>query len=91
MTLRDIDILVNILKAKLNKGYDVGDFGILKEFEKKTKVSNLLFAVSIDLIRKAFRSQSPAISKLRKKSFSIASQPTVMNKIIDLANKGLRF
>ena len=47
--------------------------------------------MSIDLIRKAFRSQSPAISQLRKKSFSIASQPTVMNKIIDLADKGLRF
>lgn len=91
MTLRDIDILVNILKTKLNKGYDVGDFGILKEFEKKTKVSNLLFAVSIDLIRKAFRSQSTTISKLRKKSFSIVSQPRVMNKIIDLADKGLRF
>jgi hypothetical protein len=47
--------------------------------------------MSIDLIRKAFRSQSPTISQLRKKSFSIASQPTVMNKIIDLADKGLRF
>lgn len=91
MTLRDIDILGNILKTKLNKGYDVGDFGILKDFERKTKASNLLFAVSIDLIRKVFRSQSPAISKLRKKSFSIVSQPTVMNKIIDLADKGLRF
>ena len=91
MTLRDIDILVNILKEKLNKGYDIGDLGILKEYEKKTKVSNLLFAMSIDLIRKVFRSQSPAISQLRKKSFSIVSQPSVMNKIINLADKGLRF
>jgi len=91
MTLRDINILVSILKEKLNKGYDIGDLGILKEYEKKTKASNLLFAMSIDLIRKAFRSQSPAISQLRKKSFSIASQPAVMNKIIDLADKGLRF
>ena len=91
MTLRDINILVSILKEKLNKGYDIGDLGILKEYEKKTKASNLLFAMSIDLIRKAFRIQSPAISQLRKKSFSIASQPAVMNKIIDLADKGLRF
>ena len=91
MTLRDINILVNILKEKLNKGYDIGDLGILKEYEKKTKASNLLFAMSIDLIRKAFRSQSLAITQLRKKSFSIASQPAVMNKIIDLADKGLRF
>ena len=91
MTLRDISILVSILKEKLNKGYDIGDLGMLKEYEKKTKASNLLFAMSIDLIRKVFRSQSPAISQLRKKSFSIASQPTVMNKIIDLADKGLRF
>ena len=91
MTLRDIDILIKILKTKLNKGYDIGDPIVLKEFEKKTKVSNLLFAVSIDLIRKLFRSQSTAISQLRKKSFSIISQPAVMNKIIDLADKGLRF
>ena len=65
--------------------------GYSKSMKKKTKASNLLFAMSIDLIRKAFSSQSSAISQLRKKSFSIASQPKVMNKIINLADKGLRF
>ena len=91
MTLRDIDILVECFKDKLNKGYDLGDMGILKEFERETKASNLLFAMSIDLIRKAFREQSPVISQLRKKSFSIISQPAVMKKIINIADKGLRF
>ena len=90
MTLRDIDILVKDLKYNINKGYDIGDINLLKEFEKKTKTSNLLFAVSIDLIRKSFRAQSPAISSLRKKSFSLASQPEIMSKIINIADKGLR-
>ncbi len=90
MTLRDIDILIRDLREKINKGYDIGDTNLLKDFEKKTKTSNLLFAVSIDLIRKAFRAQSPAISSLRKKGFSLASQPEVMNKIINIADKGLR-
>jgi len=90
MTLRDIDILIRDLREKINKGYDIGEANLLKEFEKKTKTSNLLFAVSIDLIRKAFRAQSPAISSLRKKGFSLASQPEVMSKIINIADKGLR-
>ncbi len=90
MTLRDIDILIRDLREKINKGYDIGDTNLLKDFEKKTKTSNLLFAVSIDLIRKAFRAQSPAISSLRKKGFSLASQPEVMSKIINIADKGLR-
>ncbi len=90
MTLRDIDILIRDLREKINKGYDIGDTNLLKDFEKKTKTSNLLFAVSIDLIRKAFRAQSLAISSLRKKGFSLASQPEVMSKIINIADKGLR-
>ena len=90
MTLRDIDILIRDLREKINKGYDIGDTNLLKDFEKKTKTSNLLFAVSIDLIRKAFRARSPAISSLRKKGFSLASQPEVMSKIINIADKGLR-
>ena len=90
MTLRDIDILVKDLREKITKGYDIGDMNLLKEFEKKTKTSNLLFSVSIDLIRKAFRAQSPAILSLRKKGFSLASHPDVMNKIIHIADRGLR-
>jgi 2-octaprenyl-6-methoxyphenol hydroxylase len=90
MSLRDIDDLRRILKEKLSKGYDIGAVEVLQEFEKKTKLSNLLFAVSIDLVRRAFRSQSSSIKKVRKKTFSIVSQPTLMNKIIDIADKGLR-
>ena len=90
MSLRDIDDLRRILKEKLSKGYDIGAVEVLQEFEKKTKLSNLLFAVSIDLVRRAFRNQSSSIKKIRKKTFSIVSQPTLMNKIIDIADKGLR-
>ena len=90
MTLRDIDILVKDLREKITKGYDIGDMNLLKEFEKKTKTSNLLFSVSIDLIRKVFRAQSPALLSLRKKGFSLASHPDVMNKIINIADRGLR-
>ena len=90
MSLRDIDDLRRILKEKLSKGYDIGAAEVLQEFEKKIKLSNLLFAVSIDLVRRAFRSQSSSIKKVRKKTFSIVSQPTLMNKIIDIADKGLR-
>ena len=91
MTLRDINTLIKCLKKKLNKGFDIGDAEILKEYENKTKTSNLLFAVSIDLIRKAFRDHSPAVSQIRKQGFSIVSKPSIMNKIIDIADKGIRF
>ncbi len=90
MSLRDIDDLKRILQVKLSKGYDIGSIEVLQEFEKKTKLSNLLFAVSIDLVRRAFRNQSSSIKKIRKKTFSIVSQPALMNKIIDIADKGLR-
>ena len=91
MTLRDINTLIKCLKKKLNKGFDIGDAEILKEYENKTKTSNLLFAVSIDLIRKAFSDHSPAVSQIRKQGFSIVSKPSIMNKIIDIADKGIRF
>ena len=90
MSVRDIDDLSKILKMKLSKGYDVGSEEVLNEFEKKTKARNLLFAVSIDLIRRAFRAQSSSAFGLRKKTFSIVSQPILMKKIIDIANRGLR-
>jgi 2-polyprenyl-6-methoxyphenol hydroxylase and related FAD-dependent oxidoreductases len=39
MTLRDIDILVKDLKDNINKGYDIGDINLLREFEKKPKLA----------------------------------------------------
>ena len=92
MTVRDVHTLHKIYKEKIKYGYNLSDKSILKDFEKKTKVNNLIFAASIDLIRKTFKLKYKKISVGRKKVFNeLDTYPELKREIIKFADKGLNF
>lgn len=92
MTVRDIRELFLIYAKKKNYGYDFGDYSLLEEFEKKTKLKNFIFASSIDLIRKVFKFNNPSLAKTRKETFqSLDKFPEFKDQIIKIADQGLSF
>ena len=54
MTIRDIEVLKNIIDNKLSLGLPL-DKSILKDFESKTKHLNFLFSSGIDIIHEFFK------------------------------------
>ena len=53
MTIRDIKILTNIIRKKLDVGLPL-DSSVCSEFQKKLKHKNFIFSNSIDLIHEFF-------------------------------------
>ena len=53
MTIRDINILIEIIKEKINLGLPI-DSSVNNEFEKKTRHKNYIFYNGIDLIHEFF-------------------------------------
>jgi len=92
MTVRDIKQLYDVYLDKKKYGYDLGDFSLLEEYEKKTKINNFIFASSIDLIRRIFKLNNNQISNFRKKGFrKLDKFPDLKNEIIKFADQGLSF
>ncbi len=90
MSIRDVEQLYKIYKNKQYYGYDLGEYSILEEYEKKTKINNLLFATSMDVIRKIFKIKNNSISNLRKNVFQKLDQfPEIKKEIIKIADQGL--
>ena len=78
---------------KLKKyGYDFGDLSLLEDYQVKVKYNNLIFASSIELVRRLFKSNNKEISRLRKKGFrKLNKLPEIKNEIIKFADRGLSF
>ena len=92
MTVRDINNLTKIYKSKIKYGYKLNDYSILKEFDKKSKLNNFVFASSIDLIRRSFKFKNKNLSKGRKKIFNeLDTLPELKRELIKVADKGLNF
>ena len=92
MTVRDIKQLYDLYKSKKKYGYDYGELCLLEQYESKVKFNNLIFASSIDLVRRLFKLQNKEISNLRKKGFrQLDKFPEIKNEIIKFADKGLSF
>ena len=92
MTVRDINNLTKIYKSKIKYGYKLNDYSILKEFDKKSKLNNFVFASSIDLIRRSFKFKNKNLSKGRKKILNeLDTLPELKREIIKVADKGLNF
>ena len=92
MTVRDIKQLYDVYHDKKKYGYDLGDFSLLEEYEKKTKINNFIFASSIDLIRRIFKLNNNQISNFRKKGFrQLDKFSDLKNEIIKFADQGLFF
>ncbi len=92
MSVRDIKQIYEIYFSKKKYGYDLGDYSLLEDFERKTKVNNLIFSSSIDIIRRVFKIKNDKISKSRKTVFrELEKFPEIKKEIIKFADKGLSF
>ena len=92
MVLRDLRSLEKVLKNKINLGLDIGNSNILLEVTNKIKPRNLVYSLSIDLIKKIFSNEKKSFKNLRNNFLGILNNNNFAKNIFfDLANKGLKF
>ncbi len=88
MTLRDIKIILKIIKKKRQLGLPL-DYSVNAEFEKTIKHKNFIFSNGIDLIYELFNFESKLNNKLLSKSIQFIGKNPVMNKFFtNIADKG---
>ncbi len=91
MTIRDIGILINIIREKIDLGLPV-DNSVNFEFEKKLKHRNYIFSNGIDLIHDFFNLERKFNSNILSKSVKLIGKNTSINKIFtQIADKGINF
>jgi 2-octaprenyl-6-methoxyphenol hydroxylase len=91
MTLRDLNVLTEILKNKINLGLDIGSDDVLSEFANITKSKNFAYSLGIDLIRKSFKFQKKPLKSIRNKiMIQINKNNIAKNIFYNIANKGLK-
>ena len=89
MTIRDIKILVNIIKNKVSLGLSI-DKSVNIEFEKNSKYKNLIFSNGVDLIYEFFNIEKNLKSKYLSKSVQLISKYPKINKIFKkIADEGI--
>jgi 2-octaprenyl-6-methoxyphenol hydroxylase len=89
MTLRDIKILLNIIKNRLDLGLQI-DNSINEDFEKKLKYKNLIFSSGIDLIHEFFNLESKIPNDILSKSTQFLGKNPSINRIFSkIADKGI--
>ena len=91
MTIRDIKILINIIKEKYNLGLPL-DESVNSEFEKKLKHKNFIFLNGIDLIHEFFNLERKTKNTILSKSVQLLGKNSYINKIFtSVADKGITF
>jgi len=89
MTIRDIKILIEIIKRK----YDLGlpaDVSVNREFEKKLKHNNFLFSNGIDLIYEFFNLERKTNNDILSKTVKVIGKNPSLNKFFTkIADKGI--
>ena len=91
MTIRDIKILLDIIKERLNLGLPL-DNTICLQFEKKLKHKNYIFSNGIDLIHELFNFERKLKSNILSKSIKILSNNSSINKFFtNVADRGILF
>ncbi len=91
MTLRDIKLLLSIIKYKTDLGLPI-DISINKEFEKKSKSKNMIFSNGIDLIHEFFDLESKTNNTLLSKSIKFLGKNSSINKVFTkIADNGTIF
>ena len=89
MTIRDIKVLFNIIKNRLEFGLPL-DSSINSEFEKNTKHKNLIFSNGVDLIYEFFNFERKVNSNFLSKSVQKINKFAPINKaFIKIADKGI--
>ena len=91
MTIRDIKVLTQIIKKKLDIGLPL-DSSVSLEFQKKTKHKNLIFSNGIDLINEFFNIERKVRTNFLSKSVKFIGNKTSINRIFTkIADKGILF
>ncbi len=89
MTIRDLKILINIIKSRIDYGLDV-DSSCLKNFEELTKSKNFIFSEGVNLIQDIFRIKkyfgNNRLNNIIKK---IGNNKKINNFFVKIADEGL--
>ena len=92
MILRDLKILQNTLKNKINLGLDVGSSDILLEFSRATKSQNFTYSIGIDFLKNFFALKNKPIKNLRNKMImNLNKNYIIKNIFFNIADKGFKF
>jgi len=88
MTIRDIQVLLEIIVSKFSLGLDL-DSSVNYEFEKKLKHKNFIFSNGIDLVHEFFNFERKMNTDLLSKSVQLLNKNTKINKFFTkIADKG---
>ncbi|MDB4828310.1 ubiquinone biosynthesis protein UbiB, partial [Candidatus Pelagibacter sp.] len=91
MTIRDLQILLEIIKNRLDVGLPI-DSSVNYEFQKQMRQKNLIFSQSIDLIHEIFNIERKLKTDLLSKSIKTFGNYPFINKIFTkIADKGTLF
>jgi 2-octaprenyl-6-methoxyphenol hydroxylase len=89
MTIRDIKVLMNIIKDKLDLGLPL-DSSVNMEFEKNLKHKNFIFSNGVDLIHEFFNIERKIKNNILSKSVQFLGKNSSVNNIFTkIADKGI--
>ena len=89
MTIRDIQILLNIIENKKNLGLPL-DSSVNLELEKKIKHKNFIFSNGIDLIHEFFNIERKMNSNILSKSVQLVGKNQLVNRLFTkIADRGV--
>ena len=91
MTIRDIKVLSQIIKKRLDLGLLI-DSSVSLEFQKKIKHKNLIFSNGINLIHEFFNIERKTKTNFLSKSVKlVGDQPSINRMFTKIADKGILF
>ena len=88
MTIRDIKILSELIKFRIDNGLEI-DHSICINFEKKARHKNFLFANGIDLVYEFFNFERKSNNNIISKSVQFLGKNEKINKLLSkIADQG---
>ena len=91
MTIRDIKILLEIIKQKLDIGLSL-DSSVNSEFQKKLRHKNFIFSNGVDLIHEFFNFERKMKTNFLSKSVKlIGNYPSINKMFAKIADRGVLF
>ena len=91
MTIRDIKVLSQIIKKRLDVGLSL-DSSVNLEFQKKIKHKNFIFSNGIDLIHEFFNLERKTNTNFLSKTVKlIGKHPSINKMFTKIADKGVLF
>ena len=91
MTIRDIKVLLQIIKKRLDVGLSI-DSSVSSQFQKEIKHKNFIFSNGIDLIHQFFNIEIKTRNNFLSNSVKlIGNQPSINRMLAKIADKGILF